>query len=126
MPIADPIDEARLRKALLRENAPWTEVRVVEEAGSTNVDLVAQGSLRRAVRSVLIANFQSAGRGRQGRTWSAPPGTGVAVSVPHPLDVRLLAWGWLPLLAGLGVAEVLLRYPGCRGVAEMAQRRADR
>jgi BirA family biotin operon repressor/biotin-[acetyl-CoA-carboxylase] ligase len=113
VPIADPIDEARLRKALLRENAPWTEVRVVEEAGSTNVDLVAQARCGAPSGSVLIANFQSAGRGRQGRTWSAPPGTGVAVSVLlHPRDVAPARWGWLPLLAGLGVAEGLLRYPG--------------
>jgi BirA family transcriptional regulator, biotin operon repressor / biotin---[acetyl-CoA-carboxylase] ligase len=111
--IADPIDEARLRKALLRENAPWADVRVVDEAGSTNFDLVAQARNGAPSGSVLIANFQSAGRGRQGRTWSAPPGTGVALSVLlHPVDVEPVRWGWLPLLAGLGVAEGLQRYPG--------------
>jgi BirA family transcriptional regulator, biotin operon repressor / biotin---[acetyl-CoA-carboxylase] ligase len=111
--IVDPIDEARLHKALLRENAPWTDIRVVDEAGSTNVDLVAQARDGAPSGTVLIANFQSAGRGRQGRTWSAPPGTGVAVSVLlHPVDVEPVRWGWLPLLAGLGVAEGLLRYPG--------------
>ena len=113
MAIADPIDEARLRKALLREKAPWANVRVVDEAVSTNLDLVAQARDGAPSGSVLIANFQSAGRGRQGRTWSAPPGTGVAVSVLlHPVDVEPVRWGWLPLLAGLGVAEGLLRYPG--------------
>jgi BirA family transcriptional regulator, biotin operon repressor / biotin---[acetyl-CoA-carboxylase] ligase len=111
--IADPIDEARLRKALLRENAPWADVRVVDEAGSTNFDLVAQARNGAPSGSVLIANFQSAGRGRQGRTWSAPLGTGVALSVLlHPVDVEPVRWGWLPLLAGLGVAEGLQRYPG--------------
>jgi BirA family transcriptional regulator, biotin operon repressor / biotin---[acetyl-CoA-carboxylase] ligase len=111
--IVDPIDEARLRKALLRENAPWADVRVVDEAGSTNFDLVAQARNGAPSGSVLIANFQSAGRGRQGRTWSAPPGTGVALSVLlHPVDVEPVRWGWLPLLAGLGVAEGLQRYPG--------------
>jgi len=111
--IADPIDEARLRKALLREKAPWANVRVVDEAVSTNLDLVAQARDGAPSGSVLIANFQSAGRGRQGRTWSAPPGTGVAVSVLlHPVDIEPVRWGWLPLLAGLGVAEGLLRYPG--------------
>jgi BirA family transcriptional regulator, biotin operon repressor / biotin---[acetyl-CoA-carboxylase] ligase len=111
--IVDPIDEARLRKALLRENAPWADVRVVDEAGSTNFDLVMQARNGAPSGSVLIANFQSAGRGRQGRTWSAPPGTGVALSVLlHPVDVEPVRWGWLPLLAGLGVAEGLQRYPG--------------
>ena len=113
MAIADPIDEARLRKALLREEAPWANVRVVDESVSTNLDLVAQARDGAPSGSVLIANFQSAGRGRQGRTWSAPPGTGVAVSVLlHPVDVEPVRWGWLPLLAGLGVAEGLQRYPG--------------
>jgi len=111
--IADPIDEARLRKALLRENGPWADVRVVDEAGSTNFDLVAQARNGAPSGSVLVANFQSAGRGRQGRTWFAPPGTGVALSVLlHPVDVEPVRWGWLPLLAGLGVAEGLQRYPG--------------
>jgi BirA family transcriptional regulator, biotin operon repressor / biotin---[acetyl-CoA-carboxylase] ligase len=111
--IADPIDGAMLRKALLRENTPWADVRVVDEAGSTNVDLVARARDGAPSGSVLIANFQSAGRGRQGRTWSSPAGTGVAVSVLlHPVDVAPVRWGWLPLLAGLGVAEGLLRYPG--------------
>jgi BirA family biotin operon repressor/biotin-[acetyl-CoA-carboxylase] ligase len=110
---ADRIDQAWLRKALLRENAPWADIRVVEEVGSTNVDLVAEARDGAPSGTVLIANFQSAGRGRQGRTWSAPPGTGVAVSVLlHPVDVEPVRWGWLPLLAGLGVAEGLLRYPG--------------
>lgn len=30
----------------------------------------------------------------------------------HPVDVEPVRWGWLPLLAGLGVAEGLQRYPG--------------
>jgi BirA family biotin operon repressor/biotin-[acetyl-CoA-carboxylase] ligase len=111
--IPDPIDEARLRKALLRENGPWANLRVVDEAGSTNLDLIAQARGGAPTGSVLIANFQSAGRGRQGRTWSAPTGTGAAVSVLlHPIDVAPVRWGWLPLVAGLGVAEGLRQYPG--------------
>ena len=126
-PSADPIDEARLREALLREDAPWTGLRVVEEAGSTNVDLVAQARCGAPSGSVLIANFQSAGRGRQGRSLVCASRHWVAVSVLlHPLDVAPARWGWLPLLSGLGVAEGLFAVSGCPGVAEMAQRRADR
>jgi len=111
--IADPIDEARLRKALLRENSPWADLRVVDEAGSTNLDLIAHAQGGAPSGSVLIANFQSAGRGRRGRAWSAPSGTSAAVSVLlHPVDVAPARWGWLPLVAGLGVAEGLRQYPG--------------
>jgi BirA family biotin operon repressor/biotin-[acetyl-CoA-carboxylase] ligase len=111
--IADRIDEAQLREVLLRDDNPWADLQVVDEAGSTNLDLVAQARSGAPSGSVLIANFQSAGRGRQGRTWSAPPGTGVAVSVLlHPVDVAPVRWGWLPLVAGLAVANGLRLYPG--------------
>ena len=113
MTIADRIDEARLREALLRDDAPWADLQVVDEAGSTNLDLAAQARGGAPSGSVLIANFQSAGRGRQGRTWSAPPGSGVAVSVLlRPVDVAPVRWGWLPLVAGLAVANGLREYPG--------------
>ena len=115
MAIADRIDEARLREALLRGDGPWTDLQVVDEVGSTNLDLAARARRGAPSGSVVIANFQSAGRGRQGRTWSAPPGSAVAVSVLlHPVDVAPVRWGWLPLLAGLGVAEGLRRYPGAQ------------
>lgn len=51
--------------------------------------------------TIVTAGAQSAGRGRQGRTWSAPPGTALLLSVvlrsPPPL---------LPLVAAVAVAEV--------------------
>lgn len=113
MAIVDPIDEARLRLALLRDDSPWADLRVVDEAGSTNLDLIAQARGGAPSGCVLIANFQSAGRGRRGRTWSAPSGSGAAVSVLlHPVDVAPARWGWLPLVAGLGVVEGLRQYPG--------------
>lgn len=113
MAIADRIDEARLREALLGGDGPWTDLQVVDQVVSTNLDLVAKARGGAPSGRVLIANFQSAGRGRLGRTWSAPPGTAVSVSVLlHPHDVAPIRWGWLPLLAGLGVVEGLRQYPG--------------
>lgn len=59
---------------------------------------------------MLVSGFQSAGRGRQGRQWTAPPGTSVAISMllaPH--DVAPERWSWLSLLAGLAVVEGLRR-----------------
>src|SRR5688572_19035283 len=49
--------------------------------GSTNdvaADLVASGD---AEGAVVIADAQSAGRGRRGHTWFSPPGAGLYVSV---------------------------------------------
>ena len=51
--------------------------------------------------TLVTASEQSAGRGRQGRTWSAPPGRAVLCSVVVREPPRLL-----PLAAGAAVAEV--------------------
>ena len=58
--------------------------------------------------AVLITDFQSAGRGRQGRVWTAPPGTGIAMSVlVRPEPIPSARWTWLPLLTGLAVSDAL-------------------
>ncbi|CAN5209748.1 biotin--[acetyl-CoA-carboxylase] ligase [soil metagenome] len=80
---------------------------VLPEVGSTNVELVA-----RAFRaelpdfSVVVTDTQTAGKGRLGRAWVAPPGTTLAISVLlKPSTTRLDRLGWLPLLAGLAMAR---------------------
>lgn len=50
--------------------------------------------------ALVTAAEQSAGRGRQGRTWSAPPGRALLLSLVLRDPPRLL-----PLAAGLAVAE---------------------
>ena len=44
----------------------------VEETGSTNADLVAAARAGAPAGTVLVADHQTAGRGRLGRTWQAP------------------------------------------------------
>ncbi len=59
----------------------WT-VRHVTETGSTNADLLA--ALDDGVvgdRTVLVADHQTAGRGRLDRRWDAPPGANLLVSI---------------------------------------------
>lgn len=55
---------------------------------------------------VVVADHQSAGLGRRGRTWSSPPGTGMAISAVVPGLPPGVA-GWLPLAAGLAVVRAL-------------------
>ncbi len=52
----------------------------VAETGSTNADLLAAAD-RLPDRSVLVADHQTAGRGRLDRTWEAPPGANLLVSI---------------------------------------------
>jgi BirA family biotin operon repressor/biotin-[acetyl-CoA-carboxylase] ligase len=80
----------------------------VSATGSTNADLAAWArSGRVAAGTVLVAGAQTAGRGRLGRTWTSPPGTGLLVSVLVRPDVAVHRWTWLPLLTGLALAEAV-------------------
>ncbi|QYG92440.1 biotin--[acetyl-CoA-carboxylase] ligase [Iamia sp. SCSIO 61187] len=59
----------------------FTDVRWVAETGSTNADLLALAADGGGEGVVLGADHQTAGRGRRGRTWEAPPDAAVLVSV---------------------------------------------
>lgn len=60
--------------------AGWA-VTHVAETGSTNADLLASARAGAPHHSVLVANHQTAGRGRLDRTWEAPPGVNLLVSL---------------------------------------------
>jgi BirA family biotin operon repressor/biotin-[acetyl-CoA-carboxylase] ligase len=53
----------------------------VATTGSTNADLARMASEGAPFGSVLVADHQSAGKGRLGRTWDAPPGASLLVSI---------------------------------------------
>jgi len=78
----------------------FTTVRIHEELPSTNTALVEDARAGAPEGLVVVADHQTAGRGRLGRTWSAEPGTALLVSVllrpPLPVDeipVVLMAAG---------------------------------
>ncbi len=68
-------------------------VRFVPATDSTNADLLDAASREGGARpwTVLVAGHQRRGRGRMGRTWEAPPGMALLVSilVPSPDDPSL-------------------------------------
>ncbi|MEV6259625.1 biotin--[acetyl-CoA-carboxylase] ligase [Streptomyces sp. NPDC051784] len=109
-----PLDTAALRRGLLRPDGLWTSLDVVEATGSTNSDLAARAAADGlAEGAVLIAEEQTAGRGRLDRTWTAPPRSGLFFSVYlTPGDVPVHRWGWLPLLAGVAAATGLAQSAG--------------
>ena len=57
--------------------------------------------------AVLLADFQSAGRGRLDRRWDAPPGTALLFSVLLRPRWPVNQGAWLTMLAGLAVAEAI-------------------
>jgi BirA family biotin operon repressor/biotin-[acetyl-CoA-carboxylase] ligase len=61
--------------------ARFADVRWVAETGSTNADAMALLRDGSPEGVVVVADHQTAGRGRRGRTWEAPPGAGLLASV---------------------------------------------
>jgi BirA family biotin operon repressor/biotin-[acetyl-CoA-carboxylase] ligase len=100
-----PLDVDALRAAVV---GPWAGIDVVERTGSTNADLLVAAAAGAPDRTVLTTDHQDAGRGRLTRSWAAPAGTGIAVSVLlRPSGVAPSRFGWLPLLAGLAVLDTV-------------------
>ncbi|MEY9934921.1 BirA family biotin operon repressor/biotin-[acetyl-CoA-carboxylase] ligase [Catenulispora sp. GP43] len=99
-----PLRELAINKAVVRPGGLWRRIDVVPETGSTNADVAEAARAGKDEGYVLVAEAQSAGRGRLGRTWTAPPRSGLFLSVLlRPGDVPPARWGWLPLLAGTAV-----------------------
>ena len=102
------VDATVLSSDLLGPGRLFSAVRSIASTGSTNADLAAAATAGAASGAVLVADHQSAGRGRFDRRWEAPPGSSVAVSVLlRPAEVPLQRWLWLPLITGVAVAEGL-------------------
>ena len=73
----------RARSALAGgPGARFADVRWVAETGSTNADAMELARQGEREGIVLVADHQTAGRGRAGRTWTAPPGAGSAAVDP--------------------------------------------
>ena len=84
----------------------------LESCSSTNDYLRAHlPRLRDDLPLVVCAGSQTAGRGREGRSWSSPPGLGLYVTFAFRLaDPRRLAL--VPLASGVAVCEALAAWTG--------------
>jgi BirA family transcriptional regulator, biotin operon repressor / biotin---[acetyl-CoA-carboxylase] ligase len=111
-PARAPLDAAALRSRAVRPDGLWREIEVVESTGSTNADLLARAQQGEAEGTVLAAEEQRAGRGRMGRTWTAPPRAALTFSLLLKPAVPPARRGWLPLLTGVAVAAAVTRATG--------------
>ncbi|HLK95803.1 MAG TPA: biotin--[acetyl-CoA-carboxylase] ligase [Nocardioidaceae bacterium] len=113
-----PLDAAALRRSLGagRPGSWWTAADVVAESGSTNADLAerarAGAAATPAGATLLVAEHQTEGRGRRGRSWQAPARSALTLSVLLRPVVPAERWSWLPLLVGVAVAEAVERTTG--------------
>ncbi|MEU0488123.1 biotin--[acetyl-CoA-carboxylase] ligase [Nocardiopsis sp. NPDC006139] len=109
-----PLDPAALNAGLVRPGGMWERIEVVPEAGSTNTELAARGRAGAPHGSVLVAEHQSAGRGRMGRGFSTPPRAALTVSLLLRPDVPPSRLGWLSALMGVAAVGAVRRTTGVR------------
>ena len=96
-------------KSRLQE-LPLGEIYIYQRVGSTNQE--AQKLAQEGVPdlSLVLADFQSEGRGRQGRTWITKEGKALALSLilyPPPGSITQENLGKLSGLAALSVADAI-------------------
>jgi BirA family biotin operon repressor/biotin-[acetyl-CoA-carboxylase] ligase len=103
-----PLRETALRRALVAPAGPYSALDVVATAPSTNTALVDAARRGAPDRTVLIAEEQSAGRGRTTRSWVAPARSGLTLSVLlRPAGVPTARLTWLPLLTGVALCRTV-------------------
>lgn len=84
-------------------------IRVVDETGSTNADLMAELD-RLSGPTLLIAHSQTAGRGRAGRPWHSAPGHSLTFSLAWRFGLPVRGLLGLPLAVGVALAESLAMF----------------
>lgn len=111
-----PLDVEGIRRDLVGPTRPLRHLEVLETTGSTNADLLGRHAAGGDIAgTVLVAEHQSAGRGRHGRRWSAPARSQVAFSLGVAAEgLPAVAWGWLPLLTGVAAADAVAATTGIR------------
>ncbi|RMI12631.1 biotin--[acetyl-CoA-carboxylase] ligase [Cellulomonas triticagri] len=104
-----PLRAAEVEAALLAPAGPLGRVVVLPRVGSTSTDLLARVAADPAWADggLVATEHQDAGRGRAGHTWTTPPGSALTFSLAVRPGVPADRWGWLPLLAGLGVVRAV-------------------
>lgn len=82
-------------------------LRGFEEVGSTNARAAAWAQNGAPEGSVVVAEYQSAGRGRHGRTWSAHKGQNLLFSIVLRPELEADRLGLITVAASVAVAEAV-------------------
>lgn len=107
---ADPLDSTLLRERLSRNvRLRVRDLEVAWAVSSTNSVLLERGPPPPGECDIALAEFQSAGRGRRGRAWLAPPGGAVCLSLSWTFAQLPRDVGSLSLAMGVCVLRALRR-----------------
>lgn len=86
---------------------PGFTVEVLPEVDSTNSELMRRARAGRCEPVLLVAEHQSAGRGRMGKHWNGPTHAGQSLTFSLGLPLAVRDWSGLSLVVGLTLAECL-------------------
>ncbi len=105
----------------------FDDVRHVRETGSTNVDVMALAQDGAPEGIVVVADHQTAGRGRAGRSWTAPPGVSLLCTLllRPPARVAPLVTVALAVAASEAVEDVAGFSPGLKWPNDLVVDGAD-
>jgi BirA family biotin operon repressor/biotin-[acetyl-CoA-carboxylase] ligase len=103
-----PLDAARILAGLAADTRGRVRhAEVAWQLGSTNSVLLARPPPEPGRCDVLLAEYQSAGRGRHARRWVAPPGGAICLSVSWSFAALPPGTGALSLAMGVAALEAL-------------------
>jgi BirA family biotin operon repressor/biotin-[acetyl-CoA-carboxylase] ligase len=88
---------------------PFASIAYVEETASTNADAAALLGDARFAGHTIVAEYQSRGAARKGRTWVAPAGTALLFTTILPRDVDAPGLWVVPYWVALAVRSALMR-----------------
>jgi len=108
VPVTFPaMRRSSLEPAPLAALAPDLVVEVLDTTTSTNAVAADRARAGAPEGLVVVAEHQTAARGRLDRTWETPPRSSVVFSMVLRPTVPLASWPWLPLLTGHTVTKAL-------------------
>lgn len=116
----DLLDSSRIEQALVRAGCRIEKLDVLMTVPSTNQFLLDQPAPESGAMRICTAEMQSAGRGRRGRSWTSPFGSGICLSLSWqfadpPPDFAALGLvvgiAVTRALAGIGIPDVRLKWP---------------
>ncbi len=104
-----PLDAASLRARFASAQEDLPTPMVLGTTASTNSDAARLAANDAPDWTVVVADHQTSGRGRLDRTWDSEPGTALLYSllVRPPSSFTSETLGWVPLMAGVAVAQCL-------------------
>lgn len=103
----DLLDENSILCALPEAVRGKISLTVMDEVGSTNTEVLSHMSDSTSATPVVIADSQTEGRGRRGRSWRSPRGENLNLSIGLTFHGGFAVLDGLSLVLGVAVAESL-------------------